>query len=253
LISFLTLYYVIGYREKHKFLYLFFYLALLSFAIFVLRGRANILILLFVSSIVFLKNISFGKFFKLLVPFGMGVVFVVLLGDILFNKYISDLFFRMSQAFTVLGGTMTSDPSADSRIIQSGIIIDFLSKNISSIWFGVGQLSNQFMGFGETGGYNAIFGYLYPTDTGLIGALFTWGIIGLIFVYLIPVIFIIKEIRNIRKIKNIFIITLNYFLIFILITSLYTGNIVFDPAFIFFVMGIKIAYNKKYRKEIVEQ
>ena len=121
------------------------------------------------------------------------MVFITFLGDILFPNFISDFLFRMGQAFDVLGGTMTSDPSADSRIIQSGIIFDFLSKNTSSIWFGVGHLSSQFLGIGKTGGFNAVFGYLFPMDTGLIGVLFLWGIIGLIFIYLIPVVFIIQR------------------------------------------------------------
>ena len=136
----------------------------------------------------------------------LGMVFIIFLGDILFPNFISDFLFSMGQAFDVLGGTMSSDPSADSRIIQSGIIIDFLSKNTSSIWFGVGHLSNQFLGFGKTGGFNAVFGYLFPMDEGLIGVLFVWGIIGLVFIYLIPVVFIIKEITNINT-KNVFIIT----------------------------------------------
>ena len=246
LVTFITLYYLIKYREKGKLKDLLFYLLLFSFALFIISGRGNILILLFVSFIILIRNINISKIIKLTGLIFAGVIIIYFLSDTLFTKFLPDFLVRLNQAFEVLGGKATSDASANSRILQSGIIFDFLSKHTSSIWFGVGHVSNHFRVAGGWG-FNAIFGYLYPTDTGLIGALFLWGIVGLIFTYIIPVKYIIQTIRKTPKTKNIFIITLNYFLIFTLIASLYTGNLVFNPYFIYFLLGILLAHKKLYK------
>ena len=248
LVTFITLYYLIRYRDIGNLKDLFFYLVLILFSLFIISARANILIILFVSFLILIKKINISNIFRIIVISIFIIILIYLLNTILFPAFISNFLISLNQAFEALIYQASYDPSASSRILQTGIILDFLSKNISAIWFGVGNLSNYFGGEGINGGYNSIFGYLYPTDNGLIGVLFLWGIFGSIIVYFIPVSFIIKTIKKTPRTKTVFIKTINYFLIFNLISSLYSGEFVFTPYFIFFVLAINLAFNKIYFK-----
>jgi len=76
-------------------------------------------------------------------------------------------------AFTVLStGELTSDPSANARILESLVALPFIKRN----WFlGNGDLSIQW-----NDGYKNILGYFFPTDIGVVGVLFVYGVAGLI-------------------------------------------------------------------------
>ena len=55
-------------------------------------------------------------------------------------------------------------------------VYNFLALSPISLFFGAGTVSTQF-----DGGFNNIFGYLYPADIGIIGGVFLYGIFVVIF------------------------------------------------------------------------
>jgi hypothetical protein len=124
--------------------------------------------------------------------------------------------------FTVLTGHMSEDNSANARIFQTIIIITHFLKNPMSIIIGTGSVSNHW-----NNGYDSIFGYFYPSDTGFLGGLFIYGIIGSVFIVLIPFIISFKTIIKIPNQNSAFIVTIKYMLIFSLISSIH-GSFYFN-------------------------
>jgi hypothetical protein len=109
-------------------------------------------------------------------------------------------------------GQESSDPSSNARIYATEIVIDYFYANSDALLFGFGKVSHQF-----NDGWESIFGYFYPSDIGLLGGFFLYGVVGLILLYIIPIYISIKVLRETSLIKNNFIITVRYVLISVLL------------------------------------
>jgi len=91
-------------------------------------------------------------------------------------------------------------------------------------------------------GFEGFFGYLYPTDIGLLGGMFQYGILGLIFMWLIPIKLIYKKINYLNE-RNIFESSLKYFFLFTVLRGFYNGNSFFriDEYLISFIIILAIS------------
>jgi hypothetical protein len=85
---------------------------------------------------------------------------------------------KFSDAFTVLfTGELTGDASANARISETVMALPYMQKH----WlFGSGVVSFQWNG----GFQNAMSGYFFPDDIGIIGMVFIYGLLGL-FLFLV--------------------------------------------------------------------
>lgn len=80
---------------------------------------------------------------------------------------------KFTSAFTVVfTGELTDDPSANARISETLLALPYIQNH----WFsGNGVISNQWNG----GFQNAMPGYFFPDDIGIIGVVYIYGIAGL--------------------------------------------------------------------------
>jgi len=125
---------------------------------------------------------------------------------------------RYDDAFTVvLKGELSRDASANARLLETNIALPYIKGN----WlFGNGDLSNQW-----EGGYKGRLGYFYPSDIGMIGIIFIYGVAGLLFFYA-QYIFAIRYGRAKRKtIYNPLIDASKVYLLYMFIQSFVTGNV----------------------------
>lgn len=84
---------------------------------------------------------------------------------------IPELLSKYSDAFkAVLLGLEGSDPSANARLFQTAIAEPLILDNPL---LGTGVISNQW-----NDGYKNLFGYFHPSDIGLLGVVFVYGVLG---------------------------------------------------------------------------
>lgn len=161
-----------------------------------------------------------------LMKFFLVIIFLSI-AIIIFNpEYFSVFFSKYIDAFRAIGGAdEVDDWSANARIQQLLIVAPIILENI---FFGAGTLSNQWMG-----GYEEVFGYLHPSDLGLIGIIFQIGIVGLSFL-LIQYYIAFSVIKNFLKVTDKikfkeFYMTMMTVLILNCLSSITTGAILYGP------------------------
>src|SRR5690606_13427142 len=110
-----------------------------------------------------------------------------------------------SAANVFLGGEIT-DGSALSRIYEFEIALRGFYKHP---WLGNGFLSNQY-----NDGFAGMYDHFFPTDIGIMGNLFLYGIIGTAFFY-IPFFAAYSYRKYLRSNQDIFLMTCQYSLLFI--------------------------------------
>ena len=140
--------------------------------------------------------------------------------------------------FEMLTGTETGEGSADSRFLQFAAVFNFLDKHPLAWFTGIG-----FMPLEERL-YRV--GYVNPTDTGIVGILLIFGIIGTILNYLFMIyplvaFFKIKHFKN-NLIYNAAILSI----IMQFINSLFTGGFVYIP---FSILNIFVLIDIFWRED----
>ena len=139
---------------------------------------------------------------------------------------------QFSDALTVVfKGTQVEDVSANVRILETGVATTYIKKHPL---IGNGVLSNQW-----NGGANAVIGdYLYATDIGVIGVMYSYGILGiLIFAYQFW--FAWKAASRLPKeASTLFSEASKAFLFYLTIFSLGSGAFVFNAEIPLFFIGL---------------
>ncbi len=112
-----------------------------------------------------------------LLSFGTAVfVAALLLGAIhvIAPDLLEQLYDKFQDAFRVVfEREISADPSANARIFETFIALPYIANHWA---LGNGTLSHQWQG-----GYEAFFGYFYPSDIGLIGVVYCYGLLGALF------------------------------------------------------------------------
>ncbi len=121
--------------------------------------------------------LKWGSFKRLAITVPKLLVTALLLLALAYTvdpAYISRLSDRYYDAFTVvLTQQASQDASSNVRIVEIVLILPYLAKN----WFaGNGEISNQWHG-----GYDSVLGgYFYPSDVGIVGVVYLYGLVGLV-------------------------------------------------------------------------
>jgi len=172
-----------------------------------------------------------------------GFIFVVLSASA--PEQVARYFGHFQEALSVvLTGEKAEDVSANARILQTTIAWPYIQEN----WFlGNGDLSGQWYG-----GYDRVMGYFYPSDIGLIGAWFVYGVLGLLIFYG-QYFFILKRKSFPLDTEQKILWLSCYATIFVLfLQSFIRGGLVFVPAmslfFISIVYGLSFQSGYVYRK-----
>ena len=151
---------------------------------------------------------------------------VTILAAVLAPDKVNTMATKYADAFSAITGENTvDDPSANARILQTAIALPLIESNLIA---GTGSISNQW-----NDGYKRLFGYFHPTDLGVLGITFVYGIIGLFFFW-IQYIFAWRYSRKLASAINShqdvdFLLAILGCLGFLLVSSITTGSFAFYP------------------------
>ena len=253
-IVFLVIYYiVVGYLKKSLMAVLL-TLPLLFYLIIVDGGRAQFLSLLVVLGLFFVKYLSLKRLFMIVLPFCIALAVAIVLA----YSYQQDEVMRVVEKFNsailvVVTGKETSDASANARLREIELAMPYIKAHP---FFGNGQLSAQWKG-----GYFGNVGYFSPSDIGIWGLLFVFGIFGLAVFYTQFVLAWMANRRQKRMIKrglaqeSALRISVVYFILFTLIESLATGRVGLAGPVSFLFIAILYVFNyvKSPKKESMKK
>jgi hypothetical protein len=162
-----------GFRLKSRKFY-FYGLIFLAYLIIVDGGRSLMLSIFLSWFYFFWRWASLRKLLVLMPKLLLGGVLAVGLLILINPTAVSSVVQKFGDALSVVvTGEKGDDVSSNARILESAIAFPYIQKH----WvLGNGKLSNQWHG-----GYEGILGYFYPSDIGVIGVLYIYGILGLLF------------------------------------------------------------------------
>ena len=165
--------------------------------------------------------ISIGKFI-FAAAILLGVLYIVAPGAL------KDRAEKYSDALTVaFTGTRVEDASANARVLESAVATVYIKQNP---FLGNGVLSHQWNGGNE----GVIGSYFYEEDIGLLGAIYAYGIIGLL-IFGYQYWFAWKATRDTR-VDTLLSEAIRAFLLYTFIESLVNAGFVFDAeASLFFI------------------
>lgn len=212
------------------------------FLVFFLKGRGAIIAVGVTIVIYFLRHSSIKSIYKGFLIFS-GLALIGLITVQIFNIDLSDTFISsFANIFKVLTGHEANEYSADARLAQTTIALNHFGNSLFSIFFGVGQLSQQWPG----NVYADL--HFYPTDIGIIGVLFSFGVFGLLISkYQYVLVWRFLQFVRKRSPKDIFLHALAYSSLALFISSIQTGVDIFMPALNFLVLYIAFFYKMKFQ------
>jgi hypothetical protein len=146
----------------------------------------------------------------------------------------------------VIRGEEGNDVSSNARIKEFVIALPF----IQSQWLlGNGDLSDQW-----TGGYGGVIGYFFPSDLGLLGGVFVYGVVGVLFLYL-QIVFIRRpKIQSKPRNKaDVFLVTVYTMIVLLLVQSVIRGGIVFTPAITLAFIVIAYYGSKQPQMQVIHE
>ncbi len=225
-----------GMIEKEKKFLILFLLVMLYLIIFV-QGRSLLAAIVGTIGLFFLRNFTFLQNLKYLLLVALlcfgAYAFLMFTNPAIINENVR-LF--MSAANVFLGGEVT-DGSALSRLYEFDIAVRGFKQHP---WFGNGFLSNQY-----NGGFGGLYGHFYPSDIGIMGNLFLYGIIGTFFFY-IPFFAAFSYRKYLRNNNDLFLMTCQYTLLFIFVQMFIAARNIQHMGLIIFVFAI-IYYFRYHR------
>lgn len=151
---------------------------------------------------------------------------------------------RYADAFKALGGAYSvGDVSSQMRILQAETAIKAIQEQPL---VGSGVLSARW-----NFGYASQFGYFHPSDLGLLGYVYTFGILGLWFPLVIYTLWIknsftIRADLQIKQTSPTFFISLNVFMAYFMLGGAFTGLFLLRPESILFLLSIIYALNHHF-------
>ena len=250
-ITFGIVYYFIKFNSRKTIKFLLYFILFVSYALFIIQGRTYILEIFLTLVIYLYKDTKFSTFIIKIFIYLIAIMLFIFFIFTIYPEYLykmADLFMQM---ITVLTGELSKDNSANARIYESAIVLNYFEAHPSSLWLGTGQLSHQW-----NNGYESIFGYFFPADIGLLGGLFQYGVIGIFFLWLIPLYFSYRLIKRKPMFNSYFIQTLEYLLIYYMIRSINTGNyllFIHEYIVIFFILYGSKFFNEKGKRNDNEE
>ena len=220
-IKFAIFYYVVRGVRQQRLADIIKILPFVIYLIFIDGGRSLMLSVLAASLIAVFQAASFVR----LVVWAPAatILFAIIVSSMFYfqSDYMERLEGRFDAAATVvLSGEKSSDVSANARIEEVKLAGPYIEKN----WlFGSGDLSVRW-----NNGYLAKVGRFSPSDIGVIGNLFVFGVVGVI-IYLFQFLYARRFVRKTPKDHRTTLVEASkVYLIYVLIHSMATGAFIYD-------------------------
>lgn len=226
------LYYAILFFRSKRLIDLLLASPFLIYLVFIRQDRSIIILCLITFLLFFFKRI----FPQNKIKYGL-ITIVSGFGLVLFLSIIQTNYFeKFTNVVSAFSGEETNEASTNVRQKEIAIALPYILKNP---YFGNGELSNQW-----NGGYQAIFGYFFPSDIGLFGELYVFGIVGTLLLH-VQFLFGVYYVRKTTENKhNHFFIVLSYFLLYTFLDSLTAGQTIFYAANSMIIISLLYSYYK---------
>jgi len=202
----------------------------LSYLVLIHKGRSILLAL--AVALVFMVLFLVGRKQRLRLLFWLlPIAALVILSVIFFGGNLVESYSRLfASAFTVLGGAAGNDVSANARLLEIASAANYIEKNPIT---GSGELSHQW-----NGGFRGALGYFYPSDIGLVGVVFIYGVLGAALLHA-PYLWILRYAQAVRfEPSHAFPFAIKIFSLFFFLNSLVTGITAFYPGIVFILLAI---------------
>jgi hypothetical protein len=220
LLIFALLYYSIRFLTTHRLLYLaasvpFYYIMLV-----VRQDRSIIIMTLLVLVIFYFKRI----FFQSALRYSAMIILLIFTGffivEITDYKPSDQAVNKYYNLWLTVTGRETDESATNVRRLE---VIKAWPDIEKRFLFGNGELSPRWCD-----GFDRIYGYFYPSDIGIIGILYLFGIIGTLLLF-VQFLFARKVINRLN-LNDAFLITCAYYLLFCFLDTFTSGQSAFFPA-----------------------
>lgn len=250
LLSFSVVYYFIKFIQTNRWLNLLSVFIFLFYIYFITQSRGLSLALVVTIGWFTLFNLTIKK----MAYYGGILLIVLLIGTgglyLIRPDIVSRSVTMYSNIAQVITGEKVGESSADARIGEIVKAGAFYSKNPSTIFWGNGKWSVSWENNPQF-----TYGYFYPSDLGIIGSVFVYGILGVLIIH-VEFIMAFIWLRKIKQNKNdLFLMSCKYYLLFLFLRGIPTGGSCFPPgqgitmlfiALIYFYYYIEIKKDKNY-------
>jgi hypothetical protein len=153
-----------------------------------------------------LLNFSISRMIRMVILGAFGILLVFGLLAFMAPDFLDKNLKLYATAFETLTGEKVAESSTNIRFLESKIALAGFTDHQA---IGVGFLSTRW-----NDGFRMINKYFYPTDVGLLGNLYVYGIIGTL-VFYIPFLFALKYHFKLRKEHATLLVASQYVLIFL--------------------------------------
>ncbi|MEL7360515.1 MAG: hypothetical protein AAFN13_00440 [Bacteroidota bacterium] len=211
-------------------------LAILGTVVFYREGRSINLAVLIALGWLALRTMSGTRKAKLAVVSG---TLAVLVGLYVAQSAEASAFFQglvgfYGAAVGTLFGDVGDDLSANARIYQFAVMWPYITEY--ALW-GAGQLSHQW-----NGGFARLFGELHPSDLGMLGMVFVYGIVGVL-IFSAQVLLAARLGREVSDRQSpVFVVTCKYYLVFLYVVSIPTARFIFSVGTTLIILTLLYAH-----------
>ncbi|MEO5673221.1 MAG: hypothetical protein ABIQ74_01105 [Chitinophagales bacterium] len=234
--AFASIYYFIRFVRTNKLWYGIFFIVFFAYIFFVNQKRGTSLALAGTFGVYFLLNLKWDKIIVYALGFGTALISGILMLYFVFPDVLSRVQHMYYDVYQVLTGHQVAEASAQARIRESAIAFKYFARNDMSWLFGNGKTDNDW------GGQPQDLDHYYPSDIGILGIIWQFGILGLL-IGLYQYYLVFSHHRKITTSRNSsFYQAVLYFLIFFFVRGIPTGGSWFDPGIAIASVFVAIHY-----------
>jgi len=230
-ISFGAIYYFIKSLNEKRSLIFIYFLFFLVYIVFIRLDRTSILVTVFsiLTYYILYSNPKkhFINIFRFVLPLCLALLLIFIIDPDLIANYtrmFDDVY------YTLIGEEKPGSQSV-TRIYEFNIAKKYVDKNL---WVGNGIISNSWLEYG----FNSMFIFFYPSDLGVFGQVFIYGLPGTIIIYSQYLFALYFILRIGYKLKSTFYLSLVFYLFSLFLDSLSNGFLTVYAAQTITVMGL---------------
>lgn len=237
----IAFYYLAKYTHFKKTKYLLGFLFFLGYDVIFTNARIAIFSVFIALAVYFFKEFKTTLRIKFIFSAFSFLIILVTIASLVppVQEFLTNKIELFTEAKKVLSGAEGDDMSANARLWQ----IETASRYIDHSILGAGTLKSSTKNLYLTD-------YFYPEDIGLIGIVFSYGLVGLLLLSYQIKLFYTYFKNNFIK-QEIVIKSILYFLLSIYIKSIFTGQFVYSIGFTMFLLSIVIVQQLTVKKEAV--